>query len=94
MSSENTELPDWVEVLDWEATEYWEEMGYGKVIKINDEIVGLYQFLFTVAIVVGLDMTGYRVRYCYNSANEAFGAMVVWVLEGGEEPSGYIVRKG
>jgi len=94
MTSENTDCPEWLEILDEEATEFWEDMGYEKCVKINGQIVGLRQFLFTCAIVVDMDDTGYSHRYCYHSALEAFGGLVNWAIEGGKEPSGYIKRKG
>ena len=94
MTSENTEPPEWLEILDEEATEFWEDMGYEKCVKLHGQIVGIRQFLFTAAIVVGMDDTGYSHRFCYHSALEALGALVNWVIEGGDEPSGYIKRKG
>jgi hypothetical protein len=69
-------------------------MGYASPIKINGEIVGISQFLFTFGIVCGLDETGYTHRYCYASALEASEALVSWILSGELEPKGYIKRKG
>lgn len=61
--------------------------------EINGEQCGLAPFLFTVAIVVGIDKSGYRCRYCYPSLIDAMGAYADWISLGGPEPSGYIKRK-
>ena len=73
---------------------YYEDMGYVMPFKLRGKIVALRQFLFTVAIVVGLDEHGYERRFCYESAREAQTALTQWMLSEDEKPSGYIKEKG
>lgn len=68
--------------------------GYSGVTVINGELCGLYPFLFTHAIVVGITTIGYSHRFCYPSLQAARGAYADWIVEGGDEPKGYIKRKG
>lgn len=83
----------WFEPVEGEQEEFYREMGYSMVCKMNGKIVGLYPFIFTVAIVVGMDETGYEYRFCYSKASEAAASLLNWILIGGDEPAGYIKRK-
>lgn len=57
-------------------------------------VVGLGRFIFTVAIIVGLNMTGYKYRYCYHTIADAFHALKDWKEKGYfGELEGYIVKK-
>jgi len=85
---------DRVELLPDDQVKFYEDMGYRGVVRLNGEIVGLSQFIFTCGILVGMDETGYKHRYCYHDANAASAALIRWIIEGGDEPSGYIKRKG
>lgn len=84
----------WFQELEPEAEKFYTDMGYQCVCKINGKVVGLQMFIYTVGIVVGMDETGYEYRFCYHTGAEAFVALLNWVLKGGEEPDGYIKRKG
>lgn len=69
------------------------EYGYHLVTKIGDEWCGLHQQIFTVSLLVGLDETGYKYRYCYETWGEAIMAISVW--DGKDDaPGNWIVRKG
>ncbi len=85
---------EWFESLEREHQEWFEEQGYACVCKMHGDIVGLYKFLFTTGIVVGMDETGYKYRYCYHTDSEAFTGLLEWILEGSEEPAGCICRNG
>ena len=69
------------------------ELGYHnlKVLK-NKELAGVMKFIFTYAIVIGIDFTGYRTRYCYHTRKEAEEALKAW--DGTGDPPGlWIVQK-
>lgn len=89
-----TGLPDHLEILTKEKREFFEEMGYSNCCKINGKIVGLSSFIYTTAIVVGMDETGYEHRFCYHTPHTAMEGLLMWVVNGGDEPTGYIKRKG
>lgn len=79
------------ELLDYLKTQGYHSLRNGP----DDKPCGLFFFLFTVAIVVGLDRNGYSHRYCYNTWLEAESALKDWAERGySGEPEGYIVRKG
>jgi len=80
--------------LQRELAARFEPEGYRDLDVINGEIVGLRRFIYTSAIVVGMDETGYRTRYCYATMFEAKRALAEWRQSGAEEPSGFIKRKG
>ena len=66
-------------ILDYE--------GYGNLREFPDGVVaGIYQMMFTTALVVGLDETGYQRRYCYEFRIDAIDALAVW--DGTGDPSG------
>lgn len=58
----------------------------------NGRVYALSRFIFTWAIVCGIDRFGYTHRFCYESLPEALGAYLAWDCRGGE-PLGYLVRK-
>lgn len=84
----------WFETVDKEHEEFFTEMGYGLICKMHGRTVGISQFIYTTGIVVGMDDSGYEYRYCYHTMAEAAVALMNWVIKGGEEPEGYIKRKG
>ena len=58
-------------------------------------VIGLYRYIFTMAIVVGVDETGYSYRYCYDSLMGAIQALQDWDDNNFVgEPKHWIVRKG
>ncbi len=85
--------PKNIEKLSEEHAKFYTDMGYGMPIKVDGEIVALGPFLFTVGIIVGMDETGYRCRYCYDTEHEAMIGLLSWIGSADEEPSGYIVKK-
>jgi hypothetical protein len=54
---------------------------------------GLRQFLFSCAIVTGLDAIGYKGRYCYESRADALAALEAW-RDRGDPPGPWIKYKG
>lgn len=77
--------------IDPELKDFLERDGYVSVELKNGKVCGLYHFMFTVAIVVGIDNTGYECRYCYNDITVAIGAYNDW--DGYGDPKDYIVKK-
>lgn len=92
MADDNTPLD--IELLSDEQRKFYEDMEYAHVCKINGKIVGISQFLYTTGIVCGMNETGYEHRFCYHTPHEAMGALIGWIAKGGDEPTGYIKRKG
>lgn len=83
-----------IEILDAAHAQFYQEMGYTGVCKINGRIVGIMQFIHTWGLCVGLDETGYVCRYCYHTMQEAAQGLAEWIRDGGDEPpKGYITRK-
>ena len=76
--------------------EYLEAEGYSQIKHIEGlGLCGIRPFIYTTAIVVGLNETGYKYRYCYpkNRALECVMALHVW--DGKGDPQGnWIKRKG
>ena len=68
------------------------EEGYYNIKQLPDgRFCGLYRFLFTEAIIIGMDKTGYQYRYCYKP--ETIAAAQLEKYDGTEEPTGWIVKK-
>lgn len=67
---------------------------YTHLKKINGRgLCGVSRFIYTVAMVYGIDENGYTGRYCYASKQEAVGALEAWTGEG--HPGGaWIKHKG
>lgn len=59
----------------------------------SHEIVGVFPFLFTWGLVVGLTKDGYRTRFCYPSLLEASIAAETWDGKG-DPPGPWIKEKG
>lgn len=71
---------------------YLYKQGYNFLREVPDNgICGLYRMLFTTALVVDMDWSGYSHRFCYETREEALNALKGWTGEG--DPVGYIVRK-
>ena len=72
--------------------EYLYEQGYRFMREVPDQgLCGLFTMLFTTALVVDLEESGYSHRFCYETPLEALSALKSWTGEG--DPLGYIVRK-
>lgn len=83
-----------VEKLDDEHVKFYTDMGYGMPVKLDGEIVALGKYLYTTGIMVGMDETGYKHRFCYATEGEAMIALLEWIGSDNEEPLGYIKKKG
>lgn len=67
--------------------------GYTNIKQINGKTCGIYRFIFTAGLVVGIDHAGYEYRFCYKNHNEAVKALEVW--DGtGDPPGNWIKQKG
>ena len=73
---------------------FLEEEGYTRLKEIEGRgVCGVKQFMFTWAIVYGLDEMGLRGRWCYNNAIEPVVYLETW--DGKEDPPGnWIKYKG
>lgn len=71
-----------------------EKEGYSMLREIpNRGICGLYNFIFTTGLVIGIDQYGYNGRYCFSHPIYAIKALVIW--EGFGDPEGdWIKYKG
>lgn len=78
--------------MDTETRELLIKEGYFGLRQLETgEIWGLKRFIFTTAIVRGINKYGYSSRYCYENLLDAQTAFDDW--DGTGEPTGYIVRK-
>jgi len=68
--------------------------GYTHMRKLpSGEWAGLFKFLFTIGLVVGIDMTGYRIRYCFADEKSALQSLENY--DGYGDPTGpWIKAKG
>lgn len=69
-------------------------MGYDCVRMLQSgEMAGTHQMITTGALIVGLDESGYRTRFCYRTLREAEDALIAW--DGyGDPPGNWIKEKG
>lgn len=74
--------------------EFFIDNGYVKARHIKGlGYCAIKRFAFTAGLVVGIDATGYRGRYCYANRKEAEDALLAW--DGAGDPSGdWIKYKG
>lgn len=57
------------------------------------EVIGTHPMIYTTGLFVGLDMSGYRYRYCYEHRADAELAAATW--DGAGDPPGpWVVEKG
>ena len=54
--------------------------------------IGVFRFIYTTALMVGIDAYGYRTRYCYERYDEAVAACNAWDGEG-DPPGQWIKQK-
>jgi hypothetical protein len=57
------------------------------------EWAAICKYLFTTGIVVGLDESSYRIRWCYERQQEAGMALLTWDGRG-DPPGNWIKVKG
>lgn len=55
----------------------------------GQRLVGLCEFIFTWAILAGLDEFGYADRWCYETRESAEAALDKWAGNIGTEPDGW-----
>lgn len=63
------------------------EDGYSNICVKNGKICGLSRFIFTTAIISGMDETGYVERWCYHNSSTALQEFNAW--DGTGEPEGW-----
>lgn len=56
--------------------------GYSDLRILSREVCGIKRFNFTTAVVVGLDVSAYQRRYCYEHDADARTALRLWDGEG------------
>lgn len=78
-------------VIDTETLTDLYRQGYYNIEAKGDKLCGITPFIFTVAIVCGINANTYDFRYCYHNLQEALIAFNDW--DGIGEPEGYIKRK-
>lgn len=54
------------------------DMGYLCVCEMAEELIGIHPFIFTTAIIRGIDHTGYEERWCYKTFEDAALALAEW----------------
>lgn len=74
--------------------EFLKERGYYNIREIPGRgICGLYNFIYTTGLLVGLDEVGYKGRYCYREVPDAYYDIRFW--DGIDDPkSCWIKYKG
>ncbi len=77
-----------------ELKQYLESEGYVSIREIPGRgVCALYSFMFTIGLVYGIDLTGYKGRWCYDSVIGAVNAISNW--DGiGDPPGAWIKYKG
>lgn len=66
---------------------------YIDVKVMNGKIYGVLRFIYTTAIMVGVDEIGYQYRYCYPNYADALADFATWDGNG-DPPGNWIKRKG
>ena len=68
-------------ILFWVNEGYWPMRSFGDGL-----VIGVRDFAFTTGLCVGLDLSGYRRRYCYARRWDAEAALADW--DGHGDPPG------
>lgn len=69
-----------------EVKKQLESEGYTDLVEIpNNGICGLFNFIFTTGLVIGIDKDSYLGRYCYSHPIHALKALNRW--DGKNDPS-------
>lgn len=81
-------------MISEELKEFLEKEGYKELREIPGRgVCGVFRFMFTVGVVLGIDSQGYKGRYCYGSEVQAMYAINTW--DGiGDPPGNWIKYKG
>lgn len=73
--------------------QYFTNMGYTCVRQLkNGDWVGVYRYIYTSGLHIGLTEVGYKKRYCYEHYHEA--VIAVSQYEGGDPWGPWIKEKG
>ena len=64
--------------------------GYRDIRAVNGVLCAVHRFNFTTGLVVGLSLDGYRLRYCYEHAEDARAALLAW--DGADHPPGSWIK--
>jgi hypothetical protein len=68
--------------------------GYQGVKRLETgQYAGIMRMFYTAGLFVGLDESGYKTRYCYETMSEATAALLIWDGQG-DPPGGWIKAKG
>lgn len=70
------------EYLDLHVLRALQTQGFSDIVMKRGETCAVKNFAFTTGLVVGVDLIGYRLRYCYEHAHEARDALKTWSGEG------------
>ena len=63
---------------------------YDYFFVVGDSLGCIAPFIYTRAILLGLDNYGYSKRWCYGTMTDALCEMVDWLTKKSYEPIGYI----
>lgn len=81
-------------MITHELEDFLIKEGYSHVREIPGKgVCGLFRFIYTWGLVVGIDSVGYKGRYCYSNHTEALGAILSWTGED-DPPFRWIKYKG
>lgn len=80
--------------IDPELMEELMQNGYSIIMRVPGRgVCAVIRMVYTVGLCYGLDKTGYRGRYCYETLQEAISALALW--DGtGDPPGDWIKHKG
>lgn len=73
---------------------FLKDEGYKYLKEISGKVCGLYPFIYTWGLVVGLDEDGYEYRYCYPSLLDAKKALEEYTDLDTHPTGPWIKRKG
>jgi hypothetical protein len=70
------------------------DMGDYQQLRLLEDgtIIGLRPLMFSTALFVNMDLTGYETRYCFKHEAEALAAFQA-MKTGDDEPEGWIARR-
>ena len=81
-------------MTDSEFAELMFQEGYVATKLHSGEWLGVRRMAYTTALVIGLDETGYRCRWCYETTDDAVKAWLKWNGEGDAPPGPWVKQKG
>lgn len=60
------------------SVEAAERNGYTDVTVLANMVCGIYPFMYTWGVLIGIDETGYKGRFCFDSLNAAQSFLRNW----------------